>query len=402
MKKILIFIVLVVIVGLVFYLIDKQNQTKLSFAQQKAEQQLGEGVIAINDLQAKFSKEVDFQNKKASLIYGDKENRVDYTIFDILQPFNIDEQGDQEWPFLMRAEYSDGKKTVYLIIAREQADKFVSVDQVEVGNPEQIDEIHSLNDREVTIDAHIGQGDDEEKVILSYTLENDKIITGKDNIDLNTKPKAKEEPKPQPAKKDSDQPKDSGGGKGTIALSFDDGPGKSTPDILDILKSHDIKATFFMIGENAAKRTDYVKRVHEEGHEIGDHTYDHANLQKLSYDAQYDEINHALQIIKGAVPDADIHYMRPPYGNYNDDTIKVLDKLGMEKMLWNVDTRDWSGKSAEAIKEAALSGAKDGAIILMHDGVANSVETAKALPGIIQELKNRGYKMVTISELKGR
>jgi len=80
--------------------------------------------------------------------------------------------------------------------------------------------------------------------------------------------------------------------------------------------------------------------------------------------------------------------------------MKVLSDLGMERMLWNVDTRDWSGIKSQDIIDAVLKDVKPGSIILMHDGVANSSETAKALPTIIKELKNRGYKMVTISEIK--
>ena len=191
------------------------------------------------------------------------------------------------------------------------------------------------------------------------------------------------------------------GNRPVVALTFDDGPGVHTPEILDILKNKGVKATFFMIGENAEGKHDFVKRVHDEGHVIANHTYDHVQLSKYSYDKQKDEIQKTNDILKGIISGLNVHWFRPPYGDYNDDTMKVLGELGMERVLWNVDPRDWSGVQADAILDNVLSNAKDGSIVLMHDGVANSSETAKALPKIIDGLRDKGYKLVTVSEIKG-
>ena len=113
---------------------------------------------------------------------------------------------------------------------------------------------------------------------------------------------------------------------------------------------------------------------------------------------EMDELTKTNNIIENAISGINVHYFRPPYGNFNDDTLNVLSKLGMEKVLWTVDPRDWSGIPANEISNAVLSNVKDGSVVLMHDGVANSSETAKALPGIISTLKDRGYKFETLDK----
>jgi len=391
-------------IALILIFIDKkESKSKLSEIQEEVEDQVGEGIITFKDSYTGYTNKVDFQNKQGQIKYGDNDSKtVAYTITDILQSFNIDNQGGEEYPFLMKAKYSD-KETSYLIVVRWNHDQFVSVDQAEVGPPNQIDDIHELDERDVIIDAYIGEGKDKESVILSYTLENDKIIPGKGNIDLSTKPKPApvptpiSTPTPTSTKTPSATPKDDSGDK-IVYFTFDDGPGKYTPNILQILKDNDIKATFFMIGQNAEGRNDYVKQVHGDGHIIGNHTYDHQDMKKLSYDAQMDELTKTNNIIENIISGINVHYFRPPYGNYNDDTLNVLSKLGMEKVLWTVDPRDWSGISASDISNAVLSNVKNNAVVLMHDGVANSSETAKALPGIISTLKERGYKFKTIDQ----
>lgn len=392
-------IFLLVVAGL-WYAEKSRKQSRLSPAQSKVETEIGEGIIHLQDSYKNFQADVDFTNKQA--LVATVNGGITYVIMDILQPFNLDDQGDQEYPFLLEANYPDGKKLAYLVIARKdkEKNKFLAVDQTVVGNPAQIKDIHSLNNREVVIDAQWGEGTNKEDVKLAYTFQNDKIVPDKNNVDI-SQPKPKPQPSSAPSdtpKKSSDNTNNNSGDKGKVALTFDDGPGVHTPEILAVLSDKAVKATFFMIGENAQSRSDYVKKVHDAGHEIGNHTYDHQDLKKLSYDAQYEEINKTNNIIKGIIG-LSPHYMRPPYGNYNDDTKSVLSALAMEKVLWNVDTRDWSGKSADDIQSSALEGIKDEAIILMHDGVANSSETAKALPGIINEIKSRGYTMVKISEL---
>lgn len=404
-KYYFIIFIIFAIIG-VFFFVNRNNTIKyeLSETQKKVNLEIGEGVITINDLKYNQQKEVNFQNKKATANFNGQN--VNYTILDVLQPFNIDSEGDNEYPFLLQAEYSNGEKIAYLVITRKQDDKFVSIDQIKIGNPEKIDEIHELNDNEVVVEAMIGEGDNKVRADLSYTFQNNKIVPDSHNIDIDTSvpltpftsatqietttPQTNENQK----QKDNSNPSNSG----KIALTFDDGPGTFTPDILDVLKDKNVNATFFMIGENTQKHPDYVKRVYQEGNEIGNHTWDHPDLSKLSYDAQKDEIskaNDSINNLVGIVP----HWMRPPYGNFDNNTAKVLSDLNMEKVLWNVDTRDWSGLSSDEIYSSATANLRDGAIILMHDGVNNSSETAKALPKIIDTIKNQGYELVTISNL---
>lgn len=396
---VIIFVVIAFIGILIFVYKDKNIKYKLSEAQKQIEIQIGEGIIEINDLKLNTKQDIDFSNKKATANINGQN--VNYTILDILQPFNIDQEGDHEYPFLFKAEYPDGTITAYLAIARKKDNKFVSVDQVKVGNPDKIDEIHEYNDNEVLVEAFVGEGDNKQRAHLSYKFINDKIIPDPNNIDLDNYKPPTQTPTPSPVPSNTstqtnDKPVNNSSGK--VALTFDDGPGTFTPNVLDALKDKGIKATFFMIGQNAQSHQDLVQRVHNEGHEIGNHTYTHPDLSKLSYDAQMDEIkktNNAINNIVGVTP----HWLRPPYGNFNDDTGKVLSDLGMQKVLWNVDTRDWSGLSADEIYNGAVANLRDGAIILMHDGVANSSETAKAIPRIIDTIRSQGYQMVIISEL---
>ncbi|MCL5795544.1 MAG: polysaccharide deacetylase family protein [Patescibacteria group bacterium] len=380
-----------------------QNTQEDNSSQKKVEIQVGEGIIKFNDPYTNITTSLDFDGKQAQVKYG--ANTADYTIKDVLQPFNIDNVSGLEYPFLMEADYSDGKKVEYLVIAHTDGDHLVAVDQVAVGHPSRIDEIHPYNNREIVVECYIGVGADKEMVNLDYTFSNDKIVPGKDNIDINSaNPAPKETPKPSSTSTAASSPKATTttqkvANKGKVALTFDDGPGRYTTGMLNTLKDKGVKATFYVIGENAESKPEVVAREFNEGNEVGNHTYTHPDLKKLTADAQSDEIGKNNKTIKNIIPTLIPIWFRPPYGNYNDDTLNILPKLGLNKVLWTVDTRDWSGKSADDITSAALDGAKDGAIILMHDGVANSVETAKALPNIIDGLRNRGYQMVTVTEL---
>ncbi len=403
MNKYYFIIFIVIVIAGVFFFMNKNKPVKYgpSETQKKVNLEIGEGVIEIKDLKYNVSKNVDFDEKKATVNFNGKS--VKYTIIDILQPFNIDQKDGEEYPFLLKAEYPDGEKQSYLVIARKQDNKFVSIDQIKVGNPDKVDEIHELDDHEVVVEAIVGEGDNQTRAHLSYTFNNDKIVPDSHNIDIDNyeppTPSPAPSPTPTPTETQSTSSSDNDGeGLGKVALSFDDGPGTFTPNVLDALKDKGVHATFFMIGENTQKHSDFVKNVYADGHEIGNHTWDHPDLSKLDANSQKDELqktNDAINSLIGITP----HWLRPPYGNFNDDTAKALSDLGMQKVLWNVDTRDWSGLSADDIYKNAVDGLKDGAIILMHDGVNNSSETAKAVPRIIDTIKEKGYEIVTISNL---
>lgn len=185
-----------------------------------------------------------------------------------------------------------------------------------------------------------------------------------------------------------------------IALSFDDGPdAKYTPQILDILKKYDIKATFFVIGSNAEKQSGLLIREIAEGHEIGIHTYSHKKMSVLGVDALKDEISRTAEIIKDAGYTPSL--FRAPGGEIWFDGIDLANSMGYTVALWSwrMDTRDWAGESAENISSVVLNNLRGGDIALMHDYNYATGHTTEALEIIIPRLLAKGYRFVTVSEL---
>lgn len=186
-----------------------------------------------------------------------------------------------------------------------------------------------------------------------------------------------------------------------IALTFDDGPDNNyTPRILDILKENKISATFFVIGRNAKANPNVLKRIANEGHAIGSHTYNHADLNKLTPDQVSTEMKDTE-----AVMDSVLGYhtaiMRPPYGLNSVQTVKTIANLGYRIIDWSVDTRDWSGIPPTQIMENIYKNLRPGAIILHHcaPGKMGLDNTISVLQGEINDLKAKGYKFVTVPEL---
>jgi peptidoglycan/xylan/chitin deacetylase (PgdA/CDA1 family) len=400
-KYLIVLLVAVLLVGSYFgyryYKSAKEKKTEVAVQKYEDEQiqllqLLGNGTIQITDPHYQRPASITFQNKVADMTVSGEQ--VKYQIIDALQAYNLDNDVEMEYPFLISAAYPK-KSTSYLIIAHFDGKLLTTVDLAEVGDPSKVEDIHR-QDNEILIDANVvnDQGKTDQ-VILSYKLVNNKIVPDPNNVDLNkVVPVAKAQPATTPKTKQT-----SNGSGGKVALTFDDGPGTYTPQILAVLKNYGVKATFFEIGENAAAHPDYVKQIIDEGHVIGDHTYTHPDLTKLSYDAQLNEISKTKTAIEGIVS-TNVHFFRPPYGSYNADTDKVMGALSMERILWNVDPRDWSGMPADSILQNVLANTKSGSIVLMHDGVANSKETAKALPQIIDGLRAKGFNLVTMPELK--
>jgi peptidoglycan/xylan/chitin deacetylase (PgdA/CDA1 family) len=186
-----------------------------------------------------------------------------------------------------------------------------------------------------------------------------------------------------------------------IALTFDDGPEEgSTDEILDILKEYGIKATFFVIGEQAERNPQLLQREAEEGHEIGDHTYTHLYMKNESLYKIDKEWNKTQSIIESQT-DTRVRLCRPPGGYYSDAIARSAEMRDYAVVLWTIDTRDWSGCSADAITQEVIENAECGDIILMHDGSGRKLNTAQALRQIIPVLLERGFKFVTVSELIG-
>lgn len=192
-------------------------------------------------------------------------------------------------------------------------------------------------------------------------------------------------------------PQDDSGTK-YMALTFDDGPSTYTPQILDVLASKGVKATFFNLGNSANSYPDYTKRVLSDGHELASHTMQHQNLPNLDRDALRNEITNAFNVLNGASGGA-VQMMRAPYGAFTDKEWARAGDLISCNVLWNIDTLDWKRPGASAITDMVLSHAKNGRIVLMHDGGGDRSQDIEALPGIIDGLQAAGYKLVTVGEL---
>ena len=186
------------------------------------------------------------------------------------------------------------------------------------------------------------------------------------------------------------------GGK-LVALTFDDGPHKTyTKQLLDGLAQRDVTVTFFMVGTNASSNQTLVQRAYDAGHEIGNHSYSHPNLNTLGYSGVRSELSRTATILDKACGAGTDYLVRPPYGNAN---ATVLSALGSPAIIWSVDTNDWKYRDANHVYNHIVNNASDGAIILCHDIYASTVTGALRA---VDTLKARGYEFVTVSELYRR
>jgi peptidoglycan/xylan/chitin deacetylase (PgdA/CDA1 family) len=182
-----------------------------------------------------------------------------------------------------------------------------------------------------------------------------------------------------------------------IAMTFDDGPHATlTPKLLDILKARNIKATFFVIGKNAAEYPDILKRISAEGHEIANHSWSHPDLAKLPQDTMRSEISRTQDAITNTIA-RPVTLLRPPYGALSAaQRHYVHDSYGYRIILWDVDPLDWRRPGAAVVSERILKGVKPGSIILSHDIHPGTIE---AMPATLDALLARGFQFVTVSEL---
>lgn len=177
-----------------------------------------------------------------------------------------------------------------------------------------------------------------------------------------------------------------------IALTFDDGPGKYTEELLNVLEKNDSRATFFMVGTNVKKYPEAVKRMKEIGCEIGNHTTDHARLTELTEEGIIAQIETTNDAIKNIISEG-ATVVRPPYGAVNELVKATVD---YPLIFWNVDTLDWENQNVEAIVNHTMKSIKDGDIILMHDIYETTIDAAIEL---VVKLKEEGYQLVTVSEM---
>ncbi|HEY2123005.1 MAG TPA: polysaccharide deacetylase family protein [Chthoniobacterales bacterium] len=182
-----------------------------------------------------------------------------------------------------------------------------------------------------------------------------------------------------------------------IAMTFDDGPSaENTPRLLEMLKQRNIKATFFLIGQNVAANPNIVKQILADGNEIGNHTWTHPQLSKLSDDKVTAEITKTQDAIKdasGYTPTL----LRPPYGAITGRQREwISSQFGLNVILWSIDPFDWKRPGAAVITQRILSQVRPGAIILSHD---IHKQTVDAMPATLDGLIAKGYKFVTVSQL---
>ena len=177
-----------------------------------------------------------------------------------------------------------------------------------------------------------------------------------------------------------------------IALTFDDGPSGRTSELIDCLQSRGAAATFFVVGMNAERYTDTLARMRRAGCEIGNHTYDHTYLTRLSVTDIQGELGTVNDIVRAATGTGTT-VLRPP-GGYHNETVDAV--AGMPLIMWSIDTRDWQTRSTQATIDHVLGNVHDGDIILMHDIYSTTIDAALYL---IPELQRRGYQLVTVSEL---
>jgi peptidoglycan/xylan/chitin deacetylase (PgdA/CDA1 family) len=182
-----------------------------------------------------------------------------------------------------------------------------------------------------------------------------------------------------------------------IAMTFDDGPSATlTPKLLDVLAAHRIKATFFVIGENVAEHPEIVARAAREGHEIGNHSWSHPNLAKMSAENVRSQLQRTDDTIKSATGQRPT-LMRPPYGAITAGEKRwIHDDFGYRIILWDVDPYDWKRPGPAVVRSRILKETQPGSIVLSHDIHPGTIE---AMPSTLDALEAKGFKFVTVSEL---
>ncbi len=179
-----------------------------------------------------------------------------------------------------------------------------------------------------------------------------------------------------------------------VALTFDDGPGPQTQRVLDLLVRNGQRATFFVLGRQLAEQP-ALPAVEARAGTVGDHTFSHADLTKLSPDRVAAELGNTRQLLERATR-SPVTLFRPPYGARNPVVDETTKRFGLLQVTWNVDTQDSEGATAAEIVQLAREGMRPGAVILLHE---NQPQTLIALPRILRALGKRGLRSVTVPEL---
>ncbi|MCY0952052.1 polysaccharide deacetylase family protein [Streptomyces sp. H27-S2] len=178
-----------------------------------------------------------------------------------------------------------------------------------------------------------------------------------------------------------------------MVLTFDDGPDpRYTPGILDVLARYGVRAMFFVCGEMADENRDLLRRMAAEGHVIGNHTWTHPLIPKLSRPALVSEIGRTSDVVRQAVGEAPV-WFRAPYGAWNRAAFEIGAELGMEPLAWTVDSLDWTEPGTTAIVSRILKGAAPGVVVLSHDAGGDRSQSVRAIESYLPQLLARGYRM---------
>jgi peptidoglycan-N-acetylglucosamine deacetylase len=190
-------------------------------------------------------------------------------------------------------------------------------------------------------------------------------------------------------------------GKKVVALTFDDGPWPTTTArIVRALKKGDAQATFFMLGSQIGHRKKLARSVAAGGNVIGVHSWNHAIMPRRSSATNLKDLKRCKKAVRSATG-VTARWFRPPYGSTSTRLRKTASKAGLRQVIWNVDTLDWKYRSTSSVVSRALSGTRNGSVVLMHDGGGPRTATAAAVPIIVRRLRARGYDFVTLDELAG-
>ncbi|MBV1941509.1 polysaccharide deacetylase family protein [Streptomyces sp. BV286] len=177
----------------------------------------------------------------------------------------------------------------------------------------------------------------------------------------------------------------------SMVLTFDDGPDpRYTPDILRALKAHDVRAMFFVCGEMAVENKDMLRRMSDEGHIVGNHTWSHPLLTRLSRSAIRSQMERTCDVIEEAYGERP-GWFRAPYGAWNRAAFQIGAELGMEPLAWTVDTLDWKTPGAGAIENRVIDGAAPGVVVLAHDAGGDRSQSVRALRDYLPRLLDSGY-----------
>ena len=188
-------------------------------------------------------------------------------------------------------------------------------------------------------------------------------------------------------------------GPARIALTFDDGPHpRYTPLILDVLEEFGVQATFFVVGSNVEFYPDLARQIAAKGHEIGNHTYHHNHVAKMSLEDLTEDIKRCSDAIEKTTGERP-KYFRPPEGVCSKSVQEICNATDTTIVMWSVDTRDWAHTPISEICQNVRRNTKNGSIILMHDFIGKNSPTPQALRQIIPMLLELGYEFVTVSQL---